>query len=52
MENPESVGVLKEIRDDVRKLVGFMQTTQAEQQEVKEEIAQHEAEKLEFARNP
>ena len=52
MDNPEGVGLLREIRDDIRKLVGFMQRTQAEQQEVKEEVAQHEAEKLEFARNP
>jgi hypothetical protein len=52
MNDPEGVGLLREIRDDMRKLVGFMQRTQAEQQEEQADIAQHEAEKAEFARNP
>lgn len=52
MNDSEGVALLREIRDDVRKLVGFMQRTQAQQQEVEADIAQHEAERAEFARNP
>jgi hypothetical protein len=52
MNDTEGVGLLRDIRDDMRKLVGFMQRTQADQQEAQADIAQHEAEKAEFARNP
>jgi hypothetical protein len=52
MNDSEGVGLLRDIRDDLRKIVGFVQRTQAEQQEAEAEVAQHEAEKAEFARNP